>query len=208
MERLVVGSRHMAKRAMGWFLLVFTVSLVGCDHATKIAAKAVLGDGRSVALVPGLLDLRYTENHDTAFSLLRAFHFATPSIVLVMLASLALFGVAFQWWRSRLSARTIEHVGYALTLAGAIGNVADRALRGYVVDFIHLHHWPVFNVADIAVVAGIAVLAFAHRSSKPPSKSTPTKSDDDGLIRAYPKESGDPRSPSASFSRDAMGRAD
>ena len=160
---------RMAKKAMGWFLLLFTLSLVGCDHATKLVAKVTLGDGRSVALVPGLLELRYTENHDTAFSLLRAFHFATPSSVLVIFSSAALLAVASLWWRNRRSAKLVEHVGYALTLSGAIGNVLDRAFRGYVVDFIHLHHWPVFNVADMAVVAGLVLLVFAHRSTKTPS---------------------------------------
>jgi signal peptidase II len=45
-----------------------------------------------------------------------------------------------------------------LVLGGAIGNLADRALRGYVVDFLHLHGWPVFNLADVYLVAGTALL--------------------------------------------------
>ena len=44
-----------------------------------------------------------------------------------------------------------------------MGNVADRILRGYVVDFIHLHHWPIFNVADALLVAGMIVLALSWR---------------------------------------------
>lgn len=153
----------MVRKTMGWLLLLLTVSLVGCDHATKIVAKAELGDGRALALVPGWLDLRYTENHDTAFSLFRQFHAVSPSVVLVAIASLALAGVALLWFRQRRTARPIEHVGYALALSGAIGNVVDRAFRGYVVDFIHVHHWPVFNVADVAVVAGLLLLVIAHR---------------------------------------------
>lgn len=156
----------MTKKAMGWLLLAFTVSLVGCDHATKIAAKSALGDGHALSLVPGWVDLRYTENHDTAFSLLRAMHLALPSAALVVVAATALLGVAFLWWRRRSSSNLAEHFGYALALSGAIGNVVDRAFRGYVVDFIHVHHWPVFNVADIAVVAGVFLLIFAHRPAK------------------------------------------
>jgi signal peptidase II len=44
--------------------------------------------------------------------------------------------------------------------AGAIANVVDRLRRGYVIDFIYLHHWPVFNVADVLIVLGGAWLAF------------------------------------------------
>jgi len=51
---------------------------------------------------------------------------------------------------------------FALLLAGAMGNVVDRAVRGYVVDFIHIAWWPVFNVADVAVCLGIVALVIAY----------------------------------------------
>ena len=51
-----------------------------------------------------------------------------------------------------------QHVGFAFVLAGALGNVVDRAVRGYVVDFIHVRHWPVFNVADSAITLGVVML--------------------------------------------------
>jgi signal peptidase II len=54
-----------------------------------------------------------------------------------------------------------------MVVGGAIGNVADRLLRGYVVDFIHLHRWPVFNVADIAVTVGAILLGVAM-TRRPP----------------------------------------
>jgi signal peptidase II len=50
------------------------------------------------------------------------------------------------------------HAGFACIVAGALGNALDRAARGHVVDFIHVRFWPVFNVADILVVAGLAIL--------------------------------------------------
>jgi signal peptidase II len=54
--------------------------------------------------------------------------------------------------------------GLALVMGGAVGNLVDRALRGHVVDFIHVSGWPVFNVADVAIVAGglLVVLARGH----------------------------------------------
>jgi signal peptidase II len=153
------SSRGMARRAMGWILGLFTVLLVGCDHATKLAAHEVLGRTGPVAILPGVLDLRYSENRDTAFSLLGGDGGAARVALLLVAsaAALALLGAA--WWRRR-GAWRLEHAAFALIAAGAVGNVLDRAARGFVVDFIHVAHWPVFNVADALIVAGAALMAW------------------------------------------------
>jgi signal peptidase II len=158
----------MARRAMGWLLILFTLALVGCDHATKAVAQTALGRRGPVAILPGLLDLHYAENRDTAFSLTRVLHFQGKGAVLAAAAVVGLCAVIFAWWRRR-RASTAEQAAYALLLAGALGNALDRLRRGYVVDFIEIRHWPIFNVADIAVVAGavlLAILAF-RRSGEP-----------------------------------------
>src|SRR5688572_8148386 len=61
----------MARRVMNWVLILFTMALVGCDHATKAVAQAALERRPPLSIVPGVLDLRYAENRDMAFSLLR-----------------------------------------------------------------------------------------------------------------------------------------
>ena len=157
-------------------LLLLTVSLFGCDHATKIAATASLSHERVVNVVSGVLELRYVENHDTAFSLLHTLGIPrTPSLLLAA-SAIALVGVVAAWVASRARATRMQHVGFALVLAGALGNVVDRAVRGYVVDFIHLTRWPVFNVADVAVVAGVLLLgaaALRRGAVAPPGPSAP-----------------------------------
>ena len=65
------------------------------------------------------------------------------------------------------------HAGFACIVAGALGNALDRATRGHVVDFIHVHFWPVFNVADILVVAGIAILALWRVAAPGDLRSAP-----------------------------------
>jgi len=135
--------------------------MVGCDHATKTVAKDTLGAGQVVTLISGWLDLRYTENFDTAFSLTRHWSGAGKAAVLLALALATVGALIVIAWRRRHGSSRAEHFGLSLVLAGAIGNVVDRARRGYVVDFIHLHHWPVFNVADVLVVAGALLLAAA-----------------------------------------------
>jgi signal peptidase II len=54
-------------------------------------------------------------------------------------------------------------MGFAMVVAGALGNMVDRGLHGHVVDFIHITRWPIFNVADVAVVAGVLLLALGAR---------------------------------------------
>lgn len=152
-------------------IVLLTLSLFGCDHATKAAAEASLSHGGAINVVTGILELRFTPNPDTAFSLLRTFGVARTPGLLVAASGLALVGVVAMWVASRKRASRAQHVGFALVLAGALGNVVDRAMRGYVVDFIHLTRWPVFNVADIAVVAGVALLGYCALSRRRPLMS-------------------------------------
>jgi signal peptidase II len=137
--------------------MVLVVALVGCDHATKVVAKATLGE-HPLVLVRGVLDLEYTENRDTAFSLLRSCTSPAKPWLLVILSCFALVAIAAAWWKRRRQASLVEHLAYVLVVGGAIGNAADRLARGYVVDFIYVHCWPVFNVADVAVTVGALAL--------------------------------------------------
>lgn len=144
-------------------LLGLVLLLVGCDHGTKHLAAERLAGEAPLALIPGVLDLRYTENRDVAFSLLRQLGLDGVGRHLGLLATLMLLVLGALWLRERKRATQLEHVGYALAMAGALGNVLDRLVRGYVVDFVHLYHWPVFNVADVAIVAGLGCLLVASR---------------------------------------------
>lgn len=155
----------MAKRAARLFLVIFTLFLVGCDHATKLAAEGLAERGK-VDVVPGVLDLRYSRNDDTAFSLLHRFGAPVESAAIFLsLVSVAVLAfVLFMWWRRRHDPTRALHIGFALVVAGAVGNVVDRVMRGYVVDFIHVHYWPIFNVADMAIVAGTILLALVAQS--------------------------------------------
>jgi signal peptidase II len=152
----------MARRVSQLILLLFTIAMVGCDHATKLGAKSALEGRGPLALFDGVLDLRYTENRDTAFTLFDNLQFPGKSALIIALGALALGAIAVAWWRRR-HASTMEQAGFALVVAGALGNVGERLVRGYVVDFIHVSHWPVFNVADAAIVVGAALLLLSRR---------------------------------------------
>ncbi|MBX3192598.1 MAG: signal peptidase II [Labilithrix sp.] len=166
-----MGERNFPLRAA---VLLLAVGLFGCDHATKIAAHASLSQGRTVPLIDGIVELRYAANDDTAFSLLRTLGVARGAAstgALVALASLAFAGVVVAWIATRKRASIAHHAGFGLVVAGALGNLVDRIARGYVVDFIHVSRWPVFNVADVAVVAGVVLVGLASMGTRPPREA-------------------------------------
>ena len=153
--------------------------LVGCDHATKLAAEATLRDRAPLQIVPGVMDLTYTENHGVAFSALErlAIHPAAWLLVLFALAATAV--VVTVWIRQGRRASAVEHAGFALVVGGAMGNALDRLARGAVVDFVHVRFWPVFNVADVLVAVGLGLLLLARsraraaRAQRPPASGVP-----------------------------------
>ncbi len=144
-----------ARRA-ATILFVTAAAVFALDRVTKVWAARALAD-RPIDLIPGALTLRYTTNSGGAFSLGQRtpWLFAGATLIVSGLIVLTAF-------RSR-NARSA--LGLGLVLGGALGNLADRALRGpglsgHVVDFIDLHWWPVFNVADSAIVIGAVLLAW------------------------------------------------
>ncbi len=167
----------MASWRMRAGLLTIASSLVGCDHATKAIAQSRLGTGAVVDVVPGLLDLRYAENYDVGFSLLHFLPEAARWNLILFIGFTMMAGLAW-FWRRRPYGSMAEQTGIALLVAGGLGNLLDRMFRGYVVDFIHLHNWPVFNVADICVLFGALSLGWAWRDGRLglATKQTPSRS--------------------------------
>jgi signal peptidase II len=142
-------------------LLSIAAVVVGLDQLTKQIALEGLADG-PVHLIDGVLSLRLTYNSGGAFGLLQGL----PGVFLA--ATIAIVSLILLWTRK------VEHtswiVALGLVVGGGLGNVADRLFRdlgGRVVDFVDLHVWPVFNVADAAIVTGVVVMLIA---SSLPSK--------------------------------------
>jgi signal peptidase II len=160
----------MAKLGARLAVLISLISLVGCDHATKGVAKRELEGGAVRDLVTGVVDLRYVENTDIAFNLLRWVPESIRTPGLLVLGALAIVGLGLLLLRSRAQSRW-HRWALLLVMAGAIGNYLDRVLRGYVVDFVHVHHWPVFNVADVYVTVGYVFLALGFFSVRRDDKN-------------------------------------
>lgn len=150
-----------------WWAFIGAAFVVVLDQVTKYVATAELLDG-AVSVLP-FLTFRYFCNTGAAFSILQGYtHFLT----FVGVA----FVIYFSWeiWRLRRiqNPPILFVVALTLILAGAGGNLIDRAIQGCVVDFIHVHYdavgfnFPIFNIADSAVCIGAAswiLAAILHR---------------------------------------------
>jgi signal peptidase II len=134
--------------------------LLALDRLTKLWATAKLQAVGKIPLIP-FFDLTYVENTGAAFGLGRG----TGKALTVVSIGLVL---ALQWLRRKWPQddRWLQW-GALLVTAGAVGNLYDRFTAGYVVDFLHLHHWPVFNVADSCISIGACMLAWGMKDEAP-----------------------------------------
>lgn len=148
----------MSVRAVRLLLILIALGVAGCDQGTKRWAETDLAGERSVDVAPGF-QLTYTENPGNAFRMDRVLPAPARAPILWGAAIVTLAVIALAWWRQRRFDATA--IAGALVAGGAAGNLIDRAVRGHVVDFLHVRGWPVFNVADIALAAGAILLIAA-----------------------------------------------
>ncbi len=136
---------------------VLTGIFIGIDQYTKYLAGHFLKE-QPLVVWRGVFELRYCENTGVAFSMLENQRWLfIPTTVLAMIFVLILL------WRSPLCRHAVFRFSMILILAGGIGNLIDRTVYGFVVDFLYvkLIDFPIFNFADCCVVIG-AVLLFIY----------------------------------------------
>ena len=139
------GARRLA------VALAVMAAVVAVDQLTKWWAVSRLGTGPIHVI--GTLDLELSRNTGASFSLLQGKAFVLVPVAVVLAAALSVMA-----WRAPNSGRAVI---LGLILGGALGNLADRFFRddhGAVVDFVALHFWPTFNVADACIVVGCILL--------------------------------------------------
>jgi signal peptidase II len=137
--------------------------VVASDQLTKAIVRQMLNLNESRSIIPDFLDLTHVHNSGAAFGLLNAAEFAYKPYVMIGIAALALVAIAAYATQLGFHER-LARFGLALILGGAFGNLIDRALTGYVVDFVDVYwgatHFWAFNVADSAITIG-AILVLA-----------------------------------------------
>lgn len=138
-----------------WIMLASTAILIGIDQITKIWAISDLGNGRIINVIDGVFEFCYAENPGVAFSMLEGKRWIFIPVTLVISAV-----IITMMLRSPLRRYRLFNITCVLILSGAIGNLIDRMVYGYVVDFLHATFidFPIFNFADCCVVVGAGLL--------------------------------------------------
>ena len=153
-------------RAIHFFLALFVVLL---DRWTKRLVATRIAMYAHIQIIPGFFRITHTENTGAAFSLFADSPSHWKTAMLIGFSVIAMIVVSVLLWKQ---GHTVTWTGVALSLilGGAIGNLWDRVASGRVVDFLLFYYknyqWPVFNMADSAIVVGASLLVleiiFAH----------------------------------------------
>src|SRR5690606_17702909 len=132
------------------------VIAVAFDQVIKYLVETRMGYGEQIDLLPFLALFR-VHNEGIAFSLFAELHDA--GLIAITLAVIAF--VLYLWW-TNAPERVFARYGFALVIGGAIGNLIDRSMHGYVVDYVlfHLPSWSfaIFNLADAFITIGAALI--------------------------------------------------
>lgn len=130
------------------------------DQVAKLIVVRTMEFGDVIPLT-SFFNLVHARNPGAAFSFLAEAGGWQRYFLAVVAVAISTLLVALLWRRPP----RWEALGYSLVLGGALGNLADRVNRGFVVDYLDLHwyggHWPAFNLADVCITLGVAVLLLA-----------------------------------------------
>lgn len=139
-------------------ILMFGIITLVIDQLTKVCATIFLDLNRSVKIIPNFFYLTLVHNEGAAWGLL-----SNHTWIIVVATIVAILLIYHFIYCFRKNAR--NNVAFGLLCGGLLGNLIDRVTSGYVIDFfdfyIFKYDYPVFNVADIAIVVGILLLIYA-----------------------------------------------
>jgi signal peptidase II len=163
------GKPPRSWRPFGILVGLIAVPLIVIDQLSKIYIASHMMLYESIPVVPNWFDITYTQNPGAAFSM---FVNLPPVVRLLMLCALSTIAcVVLLVLLAQTHEITLMSFALALILAGAAGNLIDRALRGgLVIDFIRVHYYdasyPIFNVADSAISVGVALIILSSLFGK------------------------------------------
>jgi len=153
-----------------WIVPLLALAVFIVDQLTKYWVSSELAIGQAwmpLALLENLVVIRHVRNSGAAFGM-----FPAAGNLFLLVAVLVVLGIIRYYYSRAHTAAPWVRISLGLMLGGALGNMIDRFRFGFVVDFIDLGWWPVFNVADSSIVVGVTMLAiymafFQSRERRP-----------------------------------------
>ena len=161
----------MTKNSARAFYLLIVFVVVVLDRWSKHIVAQRIPLYSHIQVIPGFFRLTHTENTGAAFSLFADSPAPWKTAMLIAFSGIALVVVGVLLWKNH-PAHLATGIGLSLIMGGALGNLWDRLIRGRVVDFllfyVKQYQWPVFNLADSAIVIGAGLLVLEivfHKAS-------------------------------------------
>ena len=134
---------------------IFFLVVVAVDQLTKAAVMRSLVPGQSIPIAQNIFHLTYVLNPGAAFGIL-----SNQRMFLLITGAALILATAYFYPLLKKSDAWLR-LGATAILSGAVANLIDRVQTGFVVDFFDFRIWPVFNVADIAIVTGMGLMIYA-----------------------------------------------
>jgi signal peptidase II len=151
----------MTKNSARILYLIIAIVVVALDRWSKIVVAKRIRLYSHIQVIPGFFRITHTENTGAAFSLFADSPAPWKTSMLIGFSAIALVVVAILLWKNPPN-HVATGIGLSLIMGGALGNLWDRLVRGRVVDFLLVYvkryEWPVFNLADSAIVVGASLL--------------------------------------------------
>ncbi|TCL40241.1 signal peptidase II [Anaerospora hongkongensis] len=135
-------------------ILILAMAVVVIDQWSKYYVQTHMSLGMSIPLIPSVFHLTYILNPGAAFGILE-----NQRTFFVIVGLLMIGAVVYLYPRIPANMRLLR-LGTGLMMGGAVGNVIDRIQTGHVVDFFDFRIWPIFNIADIAIVVGVSCIIY------------------------------------------------
>jgi signal peptidase II len=135
-------------------ILLLAVVVTVFDQLVKYYIQSRMVPGMSIPVINGVFHITYVLNPGAAFGILEH-----QTVFFLAVAVILIAGVGY-YYRRIPPGYLLLRIGIGLQVGGAAGNVIDRVKTGYVVDFLDFRVWPVFNIADMAITTGVALILY------------------------------------------------
>jgi signal peptidase II len=136
-----------------YFLIPF-LGLLIADQAVKHLVRTTMVQGQSIPIIENIFHITYIENPGAAFGIL------ANQRMLFLILTAVIVGVMIYLYCSLSNKKSLTAVSLGIVVSGAIGNFIDRFMQGTVTDFLDFRIWPIFNIADIAIYVGLALICY------------------------------------------------
>ena len=133
-----------------------SLAVILIDIITKLLVSNNMLLNKSITIIPNFFYLTYARNYGGAWSI-----FENSTLIITIISLIVIIGIIYYLYKNKTT-KKLEIIGYSLLLGGAIGNLIDRIIYGYVIDFLDFYilgyDYHIFNIADIGIVIGIILL--------------------------------------------------